>query len=265
MLANGILTWVKSEPGTSSPVKTESGVTKEDVKPRIVDSKPNIGDIKPDISRDVKPRISADVKPHLPPGPDVKPSSSALQAADATGDEGDEQDDDDDEEEEDYSEEIIIAPWGSNRPAQTATDAVTTLDDEESEEEIYSEDEVEEVYSEDERESCEYYSMAWLTTAMPTASAAASQSQPSTLPSESHSQSLVPFGSKVFAAKERPTFPCMPEQLQIGPYNIDPEDSTLAIPRSINRFLRNYQREGVDFFYSKYKRGYGGVLGDDMG
>lgn len=40
---------------------------------------------------------------------------------------------------------------------------------------------------------------------------------------------------------------------------------TIEIPRSINRFLREYQRDGVRFFWQHYARGEGGLLGDDMG
>ena len=39
----------------------------------------------------------------------------------------------------------------------------------------------------------------------------------------------------------------------------------VSVPPSINRFLRDYQREGVQFFYERYCEGRGGVLGDDMG
>lgn len=42
-------------------------------------------------------------------------------------------------------------------------------------------------------------------------------------------------------------------------------DSGIVVPASINRHLRPYQREGVEFLYGKYKSGIGGVLGDDMG
>lgn len=59
----------------------------------------------------------------------------------------------------------------------------------------------------------------------------------------------------------RPSFPdiCRPD---VGPLAID---VGISVPASINRFLRPYQRDGVDFFYQKYKAGIGGVLGDDMG
>lgn len=64
---------------------------------------------------------------------------------------------------------------------------------------------------------------------------------------------------------ERPPFPTTPEQRSIGPLPLDPTDPSVAIPAPINRFLRDYQREGVKFFYNSYRRGVGGILGDDMG
>lgn len=39
----------------------------------------------------------------------------------------------------------------------------------------------------------------------------------------------------------------------------------VSVPASINRFLRDYQREGIQFFYERYCEGRGGILGDDMG
>ena len=37
------------------------------------------------------------------------------------------------------------------------------------------------------------------------------------------------------------------------------------MPASINRYLRDYQREGIRFLHSLYARGLGGILADDMG
>ena len=39
----------------------------------------------------------------------------------------------------------------------------------------------------------------------------------------------------------------------------------IQVPVHINGFLREYQRDGVRFFYKLFKEGHGGVLGDDMG
>jgi SNF2 family DNA or RNA helicase len=46
---------------------------------------------------------------------------------------------------------------------------------------------------------------------------------------------------------------------------LDPNDPDVAVPPSINRFLKPYQRVGAEFFYKKYKAGTGAILGDDMG
>lgn len=37
------------------------------------------------------------------------------------------------------------------------------------------------------------------------------------------------------------------------------------VPAAINTYLREYQRDGVRFFWDMYKDGKGGLLGDDMG
>eukprot|EP00698_Gefionella_okellyi_P024501 TRINITY_DN8667_c0_g1_i2.p1 TRINITY_DN8667_c0_g1~~TRINITY_DN8667_c0_g1_i2.p1 ORF type:complete len:876 (+),score=233.69 TRINITY_DN8667_c0_g1_i2:143-2770(+) len=43
------------------------------------------------------------------------------------------------------------------------------------------------------------------------------------------------------------------------------DGSTIQVPGSINRYLRDYQREGVVFMYKAYSRNGGCVLADDMG
>jgi hypothetical protein len=37
------------------------------------------------------------------------------------------------------------------------------------------------------------------------------------------------------------------------------------VPAAINTYLRDYQRDGVRFFWHQYQEGRGGLLGDDMG
>jgi hypothetical protein len=37
------------------------------------------------------------------------------------------------------------------------------------------------------------------------------------------------------------------------------------VPASINTYLREYQRDGIRFFWDKYQQERGGLLGDDMG
>lgn len=71
----------------------------------------------------------------------------------------------------------------------------------------------------------------------------------------------------------RPSFKCSAAKQRKKPYSLDPFDSTKVIPVPINRFLRRYQRIGVQFFYERYKgikvegigKVKGGILGDDMG
>ncbi|XP_069817848.1 DNA excision repair protein ERCC-6-like 2 [Dendropsophus ebraccatus] len=42
-------------------------------------------------------------------------------------------------------------------------------------------------------------------------------------------------------------------------------DTGVCVPYTINRYLRDYQREGVQFLYEHYARSTGCILGDDMG
>ncbi|PWN29166.1 hypothetical protein BDZ90DRAFT_206447, partial [Jaminaea rosea] len=61
----------------------------------------------------------------------------------------------------------------------------------------------------------------------------------------------------------RPPFvPQSAEQELIGPLFLD---ANVAVPASINRFLRDYQRRGIEFLYCAYKEGRGAILADDMG
>ncbi|KAF5381928.1 hypothetical protein D9757_007567 [Collybiopsis confluens] len=41
--------------------------------------------------------------------------------------------------------------------------------------------------------------------------------------------------------------------------------SKIQVPAAINVFLRDYQRDGIKFFYTHYKENHGALLGDDMG
>jgi SNF2 family DNA or RNA helicase len=87
-----------------------------------------------------------------------------------------------------------------------------------------------------------------------------STTQPSSLPFlDAASINLLEMQS------ERPAFPCTEEQRAIGPFVLDVDDESMAIPSPINRFLREYQRAGTQFMYTKYRHGMGGILGDDMG
>ncbi|XP_068167707.1 DNA excision repair protein ERCC-6-like 2 [Antennarius striatus] len=67
-----------------------------------------------------------------------------------------------------------------------------------------------------------------------------------------------------YATEEKPMFPsstidprlCVP--LELG-------DDGHRVPYTINRYLRDYQREGIRFIYSNYMHSRGCILGDDMG
>ncbi|KAJ3344095.1 hypothetical protein HDU93_003258 [Gonapodya sp. JEL0774] len=48
-------------------------------------------------------------------------------------------------------------------------------------------------------------------------------------------------------------------------YPLDGEDGKYSINAPLNQYLKEYQREGVDFLFQRWKVGMGGVLGDDMG
>ena len=64
--------------------------------------------------------------------------------------------------------------------------------------------------------------------------------------------------------KPKPGFPLAPGQRHLGPLIIDSEQNYM-VPAAINTYLREYQRDGVRFFWRQYKEGRGGLLGDDMG
>ena len=73
----------------------------------------------------------------------------------------------------------------------------------------------------------------------------------------------------------KPDFRCSASRQRKRPYSLDPERPEIVIPIAISRFLRRYQRLGVQFLYDRYKGlkvpgvwEYplkGGILGDDMG
>ncbi|TDL26985.1 hypothetical protein BD410DRAFT_836072 [Rickenella mellea] len=62
----------------------------------------------------------------------------------------------------------------------------------------------------------------------------------------------------------KPGFVRTSSQKLLGPLVLDKDDGVM-VPASINTFLREYQREGVQFFWDHWKEGRGGILGDDMG
>ncbi|KAJ6619061.1 P-loop containing nucleoside triphosphate hydrolase protein [Mycena sp. CBHHK59/15] len=64
--------------------------------------------------------------------------------------------------------------------------------------------------------------------------------------------------------RPRPGFPVPPGQTLLGPMVLDVRQG-IKVPAAINTYLREYQRDGVKFFWERYKEGRGGLLGDDMG
>ncbi|TCD62825.1 hypothetical protein EIP91_006366 [Steccherinum ochraceum] len=64
--------------------------------------------------------------------------------------------------------------------------------------------------------------------------------------------------------KPRPDFEKKKLEPWSAPLYLD-KASEIRVPGSINHYLRDYQREGINFFYDRYKAGRGGLLGDDMG
>lgn len=96
------------------------------------------------------------------------------------------------------------------------------------------------------------------------------------MPSEVHSWLTGSLRTPQCNAKElgmRPDFTCTAEKQRKKPYRLDPLDKGMVVPISLSRFLRRYQRIGIQFFYDRYKgikvEGIGlvkgGILGDDMG
>ncbi|CAD6971939.1 unnamed protein product [Tilletia controversa] len=66
----------------------------------------------------------------------------------------------------------------------------------------------------------------------------------------------------------RPNFTCSEEVRKTTPplyLGTDDKERIVQVPKTINRFLRDYQREGIQFLYRCYAEGRGGILGDDMG
>ncbi|KAJ7041189.1 P-loop containing nucleoside triphosphate hydrolase protein [Mycena alexandri] len=64
--------------------------------------------------------------------------------------------------------------------------------------------------------------------------------------------------------RPRPGFALLPGQKPLGPMVLDAKQG-IQVPAAINTYLRDYQREGVKFFWERYNENRGGLLGDDMG
>ena len=70
----------------------------------------------------------------------------------------------------------------------------------------------------------------------------------------------------------RPRVPSFPNATEESAPAFDPKAGssqikyqTHSVPAPLNKFLRDYQRDGVQFFYERYCENRGGILGDDMG
>lgn len=72
-----------------------------------------------------------------------------------------------------------------------------------------------------------------------------------------HRMFKVPFEDEkpAFHTNQKPSGPSEPFVLS----------GTTEVPYTINRYLRDYQREGVKFIHDSYLKSRGCILGDDMG
>ncbi len=65
--------------------------------------------------------------------------------------------------------------------------------------------------------------------------------------------------------QEKPVFPSSVTDPRLCvPLELSDADGD-RVPYTINRYLRDYQREGIRFIYNSYIRSRGCILGDDMG
>ncbi|KAG9103155.1 hypothetical protein FRC07_010073, partial [Ceratobasidium sp. 392] len=78
---------------------------------------------------------------------------------------------------------------------------------------------------------------------------------------------ISPISSQKADYFPKPSFAPPPDQAELGPLDLPSANPTYAVqvPASINRQLREYQRDGVRFFHQRWAAGRGGMLGDDMG
>lgn len=68
----------------------------------------------------------------------------------------------------------------------------------------------------------------------------------------------------VGSGNPKPGFPLAPGQTERQALILD-KDQGIFVPGTINTYLRQYQRDGIQFFWRQYSEGRGGLLGDDMG
>jgi SNF2 family DNA or RNA helicase len=62
----------------------------------------------------------------------------------------------------------------------------------------------------------------------------------------------------------RPNLPLPSGTSRLGPLILSTTPA-IQVPGIINTYLREYQRDGVRFFWDRYREERGGLLGDDMG
>lgn len=72
------------------------------------------------------------------------------------------------------------------------------------------------------------------------------------------------------AAEHRPGFTPPDAQASFESFALQNNGDDIGQPefsvnKYINRQLRDYQRQGVEFMWERYRQGKGGILGDDMG
>lgn len=87
-----------------------------------------------------------------------------------------------------------------------------------------------------------------------------SQSQSQYLSSETESEESDPRLTCLPPPTARPQLKPRADQVLKGPLILDSK-TRVCVPASINRFLRSYQRDGVRFFWERWREGRGGVLG----
>ncbi|WVQ73365.1 hypothetical protein IAR50_002934 [Cryptococcus sp. DSM 104548] len=139
------------------------------------------------------------------------------------------------EEEEVYSDEDFGLPKPSAAPSNAA------IGGEEDEEEIYSDEERPLTAADELRKG-----------SFPT-----SLKPPDTPPDfDVLDDGLPPF---------KPIFTVPPSAPPAVPYILNKHTKDISVPAHLNQFLKQYQREGVQFLYDRYQAGWGGILGDDMG
>ncbi|KII84080.1 hypothetical protein PLICRDRAFT_368459 [Plicaturopsis crispa FD-325 SS-3] len=93
------------------------------------------------------------------------------------------------------------------------------------------------------------------------------QPPPNSRPAAADSETESESESEMFSnptLEPRPNFPLSKEQSHLPSLVLD-QGKHIAVPASINTYLREYQRDGIRFFWNQYKEGRGGLLGDDMG